>query len=71
MNDAKYVFTPLGSHFKHSKDLCPRTKQEEEDMRGIPYTNVVGSIMYVMVCSQPNIAQAISMVSRYMANSGK
>ena len=27
--------------------------------------------MYAMVCSQPDIAQAVSMVSRYMANPGK
>ena len=71
MGDAKYISTPLGSQFKLSKDLCPRAKQEEEDMRGIPYTNAIGSIMYARVCSRPDIAQAVSMISRYMGKSGK
>ena len=71
MDSAKIVSTPLSSHFMLLKDLCPRTKQEEEDMRGIPHKNVVGSIMYTMVCRRPDIAQAVSMVSRYMANPGK
>ena len=30
MEDAKGVFTPLASHFKLSKRLCPQTKAEEE-----------------------------------------
>jgi hypothetical protein len=71
MDSAKKVSTPLAFHFRLSKDLCPRTKQEEEDMRGIPDINIVGSITYAMVCSRPDIAQAVSMVSRYMENPGK
>ena len=48
MYDAEYVSTPLGSHFKLSKDLCPRTKQEEEDMRGIQMTlGVLCTLWYV------------------------
>ena len=71
MNSAKVVSTPFGSHFLFSKEHCPWTKQEEDDMQGVPYTNVVVSIMYAMVCTQANIAQVVSMMSRYMGNSGK
>ena len=31
----------------------------------------VGYLMYVMVCSRPNLSYAMSLVSRYMANPGK
>ena len=34
--DAKGVFTPLASHFKLSKQLCPQTKVEDEQMVRIP-----------------------------------
>ena len=37
----------------------------------ILYTSVVGSVMYAMVCSRPDIAYAASLVSRYMSNPGK
>lgn len=51
MNNAKVVSTPLGAHYKFSRDLCPQFKQEEQEpqMIGIPYTNVMSSVMYVMV----------------------
>ncbi|CAL8116761.1 unnamed protein product [Prunus armeniaca] len=40
-------------------------------MEKVPYANVVGCLMYAMVCTRPDIAQAISVVSRYMGNPGK
>ena len=39
-------------------------------MEGIPYANVVGSLMYAMVCTGPDIAHAVSLVSRFMENEG-
>ena len=49
----------------------PTTKAEEDQMVRIPYTSAVGIVMYAMVCSRPNIAHAVSLVSRYMSNTGK
>ncbi|XP_071916254.1 secreted RxLR effector protein 161-like [Coffea arabica] len=40
-------------------------------MARVPYSNAVGSIIYAMVCTRPNIAQAVSMVSKYMSCPGK
>jgi hypothetical protein len=40
-------------------------------MSRIPYSSVVGSLMYVMVCTRPDIAHAVGVVSRYMNNPGK
>ena len=34
-------------------------------MAKIPYSLVVGSLMYAMVCTQPDIAYAVGVVSRY------
>jgi len=38
-------------------------------MEGTPYASGVGSIMYGMVCSRPDLSYAISVMCRFMANS--
>ena len=40
-------------------------------MSRVPYSSVVGSLMYVMVCSRPDLAYAIGVVNRYMEKLGK
>ncbi|XP_039687828.1 secreted RxLR effector protein 161-like [Medicago truncatula] len=40
-------------------------------MEGTPYASGVGSIMYGMVCSRPDLSYAISVISRFMANLGQ
>lgn len=34
----------------------------------VPYSSAVGSLMYAMVCTIPDIAQAVGVVSRYLSN---
>ncbi|KAI4331921.1 hypothetical protein L6164_016867 [Bauhinia variegata] len=67
----KPVSTPLALHFKLSASQCPKTKEEEEYMSKVPYSNAVGSLMYAMVCTRPDISHAVGIVSRYMHNPGK
>ena len=40
-------------------------------MKMIPYASTVGSIMYAMMCTRPDISYALSMTSRYQANPGE
>jgi hypothetical protein len=35
---------------------CPKNDLEREQMKNIPYTSVVGSLMYAQVCTIPYIA---------------
>ena len=37
----------------------------------VPYASAVGSIMYVIVCTRPDLAYTVSAVSRFMSNPKK
>ena len=71
VNDVKPRTTPLANHFKLSKEQSPKTAEERDHMALVPYASTVGSLMYAMVCTRPDIAHAVGVVSRYMANPGK
>ena len=40
-------------------------------MSKVPYASAVGSLMYAMVCTRPDIAHAVGVVRRYMNNTRK
>nr|GFA64939.1 retrovirus-related Pol polyprotein from transposon TNT 1-94 [Tanacetum cinerariifolium] len=70
INDLKAL---LKSEFE-MKDLGATKKildKEVKYMKTVPYSSVVGSLIYAMVCTRPDLAHAVSVVSRFMANSGK
>ncbi|CAH9052299.1 unnamed protein product [Cuscuta europaea] len=70
MSSAAPVHVPLASHFVLSKNQSPKTDSEIELMKSVPYSNAIGSVMYLMVSSRPDIAYAVSCLSRFMSNPG-
>jgi hypothetical protein len=40
-------------------------------MSCVPYASAVGSLMYAMVCTRPNIAHEVGVFSRYTSKPGK
>eukprot|EP01018_Ginkgo_biloba_P038394 Gb_22123 [translate_table: standard] len=68
MKHVKLVGIPLASHFKLSSSLCPSNEEEKQDMSHVPYASAVGSLMYAMVCTRPDISHAVRVASRFMAN---
>ncbi|KAH9723672.1 hypothetical protein KPL70_007193 [Citrus sinensis] len=71
MTTAKPVQTPLPAHFRLSEQQCPTADTDKSEMIKIPYASAVGCLMYAMVLTRPDIAHAVSVVSRYMSNPGK
>ena len=53
-----------------SKSMGPKTPKEIWQMSAIPYVSAIGSLMYAMICTRPNIAYAVSITSRYQSNPG-
>ena len=70
MQHSKPINTPVAKSEGLSQKMCPRTPQEEEYMRKVPYTSAVGSLMYAMMCTRPDIFFVVAMVSRYQSNPG-
>ncbi|WBP92221.1 reverse transcriptase domain-containing protein [Kitasatospora cathayae] len=70
MDKSKKGALPFRHGIYLSKDQCPKTPQEVESMRQYPYASAVGSLMYAMLCTRPDICYAVGIVSRYQSNPG-
>nr|GEZ46301.1 retrovirus-related Pol polyprotein from transposon TNT 1-94 [Tanacetum cinerariifolium] len=71
MDKAKVVSSPLTLNFKLTDKDCPSSKKNIEKMDRVPYASAVGSLMYAMVCTRPDLAHAVGVVSRFLSNPGK
>ena len=70
MYDSKKGFLPMQPNTVLSKTQGPATAKEREEMSCIPYASAIGSIMYAMLCTRPDIAHAVSLTSRYQSDPG-
>ena len=71
LKGAKPARQPMTGQFHLSKNQCPTTPTDLEYMEKVPYSSAVGSVMYYMICTRPDLAFAISVLSRYMSNPGR
>lgn len=63
--------TPLAVGTILDNSQCPSTDIDIKRMKTVPYASAIGSIMYAMVCTRPDVAYALSMTSRYQQNPGE
>nr|CAN62028.1 hypothetical protein VITISV_005442 [Vitis vinifera] len=71
MGKAKPVSSPLGSHLKLSSKQSPSSEKEKKEMRKVLYALSVGSLMYAMVYTRPDIAHVVGVFSKFLSNLGK
>ena len=53
---------------KLSQTQSPTTAKDREKMKVILYASAIGSIMYAMLCTRPDVCLAVSLVGRYQSN---
>jgi len=62
----RFVSTPLAPHFKVKATISLTTIEECECISHVSYASAVGGLMYAMVCTRPDLSQAVNMISRYI-----
>eukprot|EP00253_Pinus_taeda_P014068 PITA_14068 len=67
MHYSKPAKVPIPVAVRLSAEQCHKTQEEEEDMSHVPYGSAVGSLMYEKVCTRPDIAHAVGVLSRFMS----
>ena len=70
MHDSKKGFIPMQHGMCLSKTQSPSTKEERDHMNKIPYASAIGSIMYAMLCTRPDVSYALSATSRHQSDPG-
>ncbi|KAA0054022.1 Endonuclease/exonuclease/phosphatase [Cucumis melo var. makuwa] len=55
---------------KFSFMQCPRNELERNQMEIIPYASIVGSLLYALTSTRPDINFAVGMLDRYQSNPG-
>jgi Reverse transcriptase (RNA-dependent DNA polymerase) len=68
MQNSKKGFLPMNHGTQLSKTQCPLTTDERSIMSRASYASAIGSIMYVMLCTRPDVSYALSVMIRCQAN---
>ncbi|KAJ9557676.1 hypothetical protein OSB04_012290 [Centaurea solstitialis] len=67
LDGAKTSSTPLPKHIKITSEDCPKDYKEKDEMLKVPYASAVGSLMYAMVCTRPDLAHCVSVSAIHLA----
>lgn len=71
MTDCNPAKVPADPNQILSKSMSPQTSTDKAAMSSIPYQEAVGGLLYISQGSRPDIAYAVSLVSRFNNNPGK
>ncbi|GJS82304.1 retrotransposon protein, putative, ty1-copia subclass [Tanacetum coccineum] len=71
MENSKRGSIPMQEKLKLCKSQGASTPAEVKRMQNIPYASAVGSIMYVVRCTRPDVAFAQNITSRFQQNPGE
>ena len=71
MENYKRGYVPMQERLDLSSKQCASTPAEVDRMRRVPYASAVGSIMYAVRCTRPDVAFAQNIVSRFQQNPGE
>jgi ATP-binding cassette subfamily B (MDR/TAP) protein 1 len=68
MEQSKQGFLLISHGIHLSKTQCPSMIDELDHMSKVPYASAIGSIMYAMISTRPDVSHALSAMSRYQSD---
>ena len=69
-DELKPASTPMDPTLALSTSQAPQTTAEMTAMRHVPYREAIGSLMYAAMATRPDIAFAVTLLSRFSLNPG-
>ncbi|GKA51707.1 retrotransposon protein, putative, ty1-copia subclass [Tanacetum coccineum] len=71
MDTSKRGYIPMQERLDLNKTQGASTPKEVKRMQNVPYASAVGSIMYAVRCTRPDVAFAQNITSRFQQNLGE
>lgn len=71
MSDCKLIEMPMDLGTRLLKETALKPHKEIENMKEIPYQSAVGSLMYIMLGTRPDITYAVRAMSYFNSNYGQ
>ncbi|GJV80385.1 retrotransposon protein, putative, ty1-copia subclass [Tanacetum coccineum] len=71
MDNSKRGHIPMQERLDLNNTQGASTPKEVKHMQNVPYASAVGSIMYVVRCTRPDVAFAQNITSRFQQNPGE
>lgn len=70
MTKCNAVSTPMEIGKKISKEMSPKTPEEIEEMKNVPYREAIGCLQFLCQVTRPDITFAVNLFSRYCNEPG-
>ena len=70
MDGCKGCKTPGDVNSKLSSEMSPKTEEQKEKMKDVPFREIVGSLMYSAVTTRADIANAVMQVAQFVSDPG-
>jgi hypothetical protein len=70
MTDCKPASTPHQPGLYLTKEMCPQSEEDREIMRGTPFAELIGGLVWLMNISRPDICTAVGVLCRFTHNPG-
>ncbi|GKF84877.1 hypothetical protein Tco_0249775, partial [Tanacetum coccineum] len=71
MDNSKRGYIPMQKRLDLNKSQGAQTPKEVNHMKNVPYASAIGSIMYAVRCTRPDVAFAQNITSRFQQNPGE
>lgn len=71
MHNCNPASTPMLPGTQLLREQCPVSDQDKAAMASIPYQSALGAVMYAMLGTRPDIAYAVSCLSKFSSNPGR